>query len=390
MLSSSEFEQLFEEGPSELIYTGTPVSGLTPYAQGKLCQEWARKLLQEKNPTVEILDPEVELCCNGTRRGPGKNTYDFRFGGGRVKVKSAKMGWDSAIQRWGLRFRSIKLGGGEHDTPPFDELYLVIMSPAGLALIHHDMVTGIGRQGKSTKISGRDIRLYGAANTGCWQDALDEIMERLSKRGGCKVIAEKPLGELGFEKLMGHGVQAAIAGLPMSSMSGIKRGKRIQEIGLAIDCRLHPHITFSFAEGNRGKSNAPADWVRGMVRVELKSCGLTFNRPNNRWECQFECIKLDMFDELWLATYTCLGINYYRAKACERLAFSEAGVRTKIRGHTLVFCGPRGELDPLDAFKTIEAKMISRGCELVAVVEWEKGAFVADDASLSLGDKDAG
>ena len=53
-------------------------------------------------------------------------------------------------------------------------------------------------------------------------------------------------------------------------------------------------------------------------------------------------------------------------------------------GYSLVFYGPQGELDPLKAFKVIEAKMISRGCELVAVVEWEKRGTVSDNVGRVL------
>ena len=166
----------------------------------------------------------------------------------------------------------------------------------------------------------------------------------------------------------------------MSSMSRERRGKRIQEIGLALDRRLNPQSAFGFTGGNRGTSNAPADWVRGSVRVELKSSMLIFDRSNNLWACRFKCIKPDLFDELWLAFYTSVGIHYYRSKygnICS-LGFVKAGIVTKIDGHQLKFYGACGELDPLEAFKTIEAKIISRGCELVAIVEWEKGASMHD------------
>ena len=62
-------------------------------------------------------------------------------------------------------------------------------------------------------------------------------------------------------------VQARLlANIPLGRMSKEKRGKRIEEIGLALDRRLHPCSEFSFAEGSRGKANAPADWVRVRCR----------------------------------------------------------------------------------------------------------------------------
>ena len=224
----------------------------------------------------------------------------------------------------------------------------------------------------------------------CWEDSLKEILRKLCEQGGCNVVHMKALSKLDFKEIVSKSItpgQAAVAGIPMSTMSKEKRGKRIQEIGLAIDHVVHPDSKFSFMKGNCGTGNAPADWVRGSVRVELKSCGLNFNSYHNQWRAYFSCIKPDLFDELWPAIYGVAGVHFYVSKSPEHLQLSKAGAGTAQRGHALVFSGPRCDLDPLETFKVIEAKMLSRGCELVAILEWEKGASVADDASLSLGDR---
>ena len=113
--------------------------------------------------------------------------------------------------------------------------------------------------------------------------------------------------------------------------------------------------------------------VRGTVRVELKSCGLSFDQGHRRWFCRFRRIKQNLFDELWLALYSSIGIHYYRSKCGNSLGFINDGVRTKLQGHTLEFSGPQGELDAMGAFEVIKAKIASAGCEMVAIVEWEKG-----------------
>ena len=391
VLSSSEFEQFFEEGPGELAYAGTPFSGLTQHEQGRMCQEWGRKVLQEQNPEVEIVDPELEQCCNGVKRGRNQASYDFLLGGRRVEIKSARIAWESISKggRWHVEFGNIKLACIERTEPAFDDLYLVIVSPTGLHVIKHDLVTGVRARGKLTAVHGYVIKVSGSRSTDCWEDALDEILEKLCQGGGCRVVAEKPLGDLDSEELLSRRAsrsQAAVDGLFMSSMSREKRGKRIQEIGLAIDRRLNPGSNFSFMQGNAGRGNAPNDWVRGTERVELKSCSVTFDRSNNRWKCSFHCIKPDLFDELWLAVYTSVGIFYYlyRSGFPSGHRFCSAGAATKIQGRTLYFLGPSGVLDPLEAFKTIEEKMISKGCELVAIVEWEKGGSMMRRASSDL------
>ena len=386
VLPSSEFEHLFQEGPTELAYAGTPAGRIKKNEQGRIGKAWARKVLQEQNPKSEILEPEPGTYSDGRRRGLYQAKYDFVLNGRKVQVKSARMTWFSTSQRgyyWLLRFKAVKLPYGERARAAFDDLYLVIMSPKGLHLIKHDLVTGVTAQGKSTEVGGYDIRVCGNAGTIGWEDALREMLEKLCVRGGGRVLDEHPFSELELEEMLSHRVslgQAAIAGLPMSSMSGEKRGKRIQEIGLAIDRRLHPCSDFTFVKGNC-YVNAPVDWVRDTCGVELKSCRLTFDRLNSRWRCLFQCIKLDLFDELWLAIYTSIGIHYYQCKSCSGLGFCKVGVATEIHGHTLVFYGPCHQRDPSDAFKTIEAKMLSSGCELVGIVEWDKGGSMPHASS---------
>ena len=352
------------------------MSGLGQTQQGKVLQEWVRTELQEKNPGTEISDLDPGRCCNGSKRGVYRAEYDLKMGGRRVEIKSSRMAWHSTEGRWNVQFVRVKLPFGERTESVFDDLYLVILSPRGLHLIKHDLVTGVSTCGKATEVGGHLIKVYGSKRTACWKDALDEMLEKLCQRNGCTVVDQKPLSEIGVNAGLSEGGsqgQAVAAGLPMSRMSKEKRGKRIEAVGLAIDGMLHPRSSFSFIKGNAGKANGPNDWVRGSVRVELKSCGLKFNRAKDLWQCQFSCIKPTHFDELWLSICTQLGIHYYRSKCCNSLGLCKAGAATKIHGNSLAFYGPCGELDPLEAFESIQAKMIHRGYALVAIVEWEKG-----------------
>ena len=91
VLKASEFQHLFQEGPREKIYAGTPISGLGETQQGKMVEEWARAVLQERNPGTEISEPELGICCNGRRRGSNMTSYDFRLGARRVEIKSSRM-----------------------------------------------------------------------------------------------------------------------------------------------------------------------------------------------------------------------------------------------------------------------------------------------------------
>ena len=341
VLRASEFQHLFDLGPTEKAYAGTPVSGLTQHEQGRLCQEWAKTVLQEKSPEAAICDPEPGTRCDGRRRGLNMTSCDFLLDGQKVDVKSAGMVYTST-GLWNVQFSRVKLPYCERKEAAFDDLYLVILSPKRLHLIEHDLVTGVCTCGDRTGLSGHTIRVFGSRRTDRWEDALEEILEKQCKRGGCSVVHERPFSDLHVQKILSERVspgQAAVADIPMSTMSKEKRGRRLQEIGLAIDCRLHPLSDFSFAEGNRGKANV--DWVRGADRVELKSCGFYFNQTQRRWQCRFYGIKPGLFDELWLAIYALVGIHYYRSKSCKSLGLCSVGAATKIHGHGLYFSALR-------------------------------------------------
>ena len=117
VLKASEFQHLFEEGPTEKVYANTPLAGLGHNQQGRMCQEWARKMLQKKNPEAEILDPERGTCCNGSRRATHQAESDFLMDGRRVEIKSARMAWTSTPGCWHLQFFRIKLPYGERTQP---------------------------------------------------------------------------------------------------------------------------------------------------------------------------------------------------------------------------------------------------------------------------------
>ena len=76
VLKFSQFAHLLE-GPTEAIYRGTPLASLSQNVQGKLCQAWARRVLQEQNPESEILDPEPGTDCNGNSRSLNRAPLTF-------------------------------------------------------------------------------------------------------------------------------------------------------------------------------------------------------------------------------------------------------------------------------------------------------------------------
>ena len=388
VLKASAFGHLFEPGPTEAIYSNTPVRALGQQQQGELLQEWARRMLQEKNPRLAFLDPEPGIRQNGCRRALHQSAYDFLMGGRRVEVKSGRLAWDSTHRSWYARFGSVKLPYGERAEATFDDLYLVIMSPKGLQLIKHDLITGVSTNGKATEVDGHKIQVNGGRNNKVWKDALTEVMRKLLHQGDCTLVAEESFNKLDFSKTFLTSEQSeslplpASAGALMCAMSSSKRGKHIQTMGCGIDQILNPFQEFSLtlAGGStsvqkRGTSNASVDWVRGATRVELKSSRMCWVLRHRRWQCNFRCIKPHLFDELWLVICSPVGIHFYRSESPGHLAFSRSGVATDHLGLQKAVYGRSQQDNPLEALKTIGAKLISEGCELVAMVAWDMGSL---------------
>ena len=138
-------------------------------------------------------------------------------------------------------------------------------------------------------------------------------------------------------------------------------------MGRQINQRLSPRSCISC----RTREAATADWLRDGRRIELKSSGLVWDGSRKRWFSIFYGVKPDLFDELWLAIRSPLGIHFYTAESLETL---DLGVGTGHEAWRKVFYGPNREADALKAFQVIEAKMIAKGCQLVAVVEWDRTA----------------
>ena len=76
----------------------------------------------------------------------------------------------------------------------------------------------------------------------------------------------------------------AYEGVPLHHMVQQLRGLRIEGIAFEVDQILHPNCSFS-------RSCSEVDWVRGVVRVEIKSGQMRYNQVRTCWRCSFQNIK---------------------------------------------------------------------------------------------------
>ena len=384
-LRSSHFAHLLEDGPAEAIYASSPAAWMNQQDQGKLCQEWAKRMLQQQNPESLILDPEVGRCTNGSSRGRHRAPYDFLMDGRRVEVKSSRLLWNTRSSCWLVRFNNIKLPFGERLQASFDDLYCVIMSPKGLQLVQHDLYTHVSKNGHGTAAFGHGVFVNASVQDASWEEALRTVQSKLCKAGSCKLVGENRFSDPGLHELLERDKdstlpsRSAYHSIPMFGLSAGRRALRIQQMGLAIDAILHPTSHFSLLSGEaagtapkRSTANAPVDWIRDKAGVEIKNAKLVWNKAKKSWGCSFSGIKPSRFDELWLAVNSPFDLRFYICHSCDRLQLVSHGQATEVNGFQLGFAGPHWEEDWVKALLVIEAKMISSGCELVATMQWDR------------------
>ena len=384
-LMASRFAYLFEEGLTESIYAGSPVADINHYKQGKFCQAWAKRMLEMQRPESEILDPEPGTDCNGKSNSLYTAPYDFLMDGRKVEVKSSRMVWSTRGSCWLVRFNNIKLPFGRRLQASFDDLYCVILSPKGLHLVQHDLCTRVSMNGHGTEAFGYRVVVCASVQDASWEEALSTVQRKLCQEGSCKLVVESGFSDPDLLELLAGDQDSTCAPrsashlIQMPHLSAPKRALRIQQMGLEIDRILHPRSHFRLLMNKavdlsvrRNTSNAPVDWVRDKVKVEIKSAKLRWDKANRRWGCSFLGIKPSCFDELWLAIISPLHLRFYRCRTPDRLRLGSHGKATEVNGFQIALAGPSNEEDHLKALSAIEAKMISRGCcKLVATVHWD-------------------
>ena len=379
-LDASQFKHLWEDvGKTALLYNGHPLAQLNGRRRGTLLQEWACQMLRDANPKALFKDAIPGTRINGLRRNAAQAEYDFQLGDRKGEIKSSQIRYRKG--GWTFAFESVKF---QHlmqwKTPFFDDLYLVLFSPKWLHLVKHDLCTGISRRGLATETSGYCILVSGGQKHICWEESLENILDKLCTQGGCSLIAKNDISESWIldmcNKHQGFGRQF-YHHKPFSSMSPSLRGLRVQRVVLEIDKFLHSRSFFEHfcsehtcSGSMRGQHNASVDWIRDGKRVEAKSGQLSFNKFRQTWLCAFSAIKHDCFDELLLAIYSPRGLDVFKHDGLFGLATS--GVATEICGKSIRVRAPSGELDPIRALQFIEAKLEANNCPRIARIFWDQ------------------
>lgn len=380
-LDASQFKHFWEDvGSTALPYNGHPLAQLNATRRGALLQDWACRVLKEAKPNAVFEEAIPGTRVNGQRRSAFQAEYDFLLDRRKGEIKSSQLRWDYNGRRWCFQFSGVKFPHlMSWNSSSFEDLYLVLFSPKWLHLVKHDLHTGISRNGLQTEPFGYSIHILAGANSLCWEEALETILDKLCTQGGCSLIAKTDILETWIldmcNKHQGFGSRFYHR-KPFGSMSSQLRGVRLQRVVWEIDKILHSGSFFEHCSdeqtcsgGLRGQHNASVDWIRDGKRVEAKSAQLCFSKSDQIWLCRFSGIKLERFDDLLLAIYSPRGLDVFKHDGF--FGLTTRGIATETSGKSIQVRAPTGELDPLRALQFIEAKLEANNCPCIARIFWD-------------------
>ena len=381
VLSASQFQDILNDpGQTSKTYVGHAgheLSLLSGKRRGMILNKLCKKELARLHPHSTIKEPTTGSHCDGACRSANNALYDFFLDGRKVKCKSAQLSWIEANKQWRALFHRVKLPCPcFQDQAPFDDLYLTLFSPDRLHIIRHDLQTGVCSTGKRTESQGHQICVRATRGQECWQTGLYQILNRFLTNG-CELVSSVDLSAVevsnwltqqmeGLTTLQDH----AYEGVPLHHMVQQLRGLRIEGIAFEVDQILHPNCSFS-------RSSSEVDWVRGVVRVEIKSAQMCYSKVQRCWRCSFQNIKCgcqgardrDLFDELWLAFYSPLGIHILKHPG-GKVRFSLTGLQEQDDGQRVNVYSSQNVIDVRAALDQMLHKMEAWGCQPLATILW--------------------
>ena len=371
---AAEFNHIFANtGKVCELYAGHPLSGLSPHKRGMLLQDLCKTVLVSAHPDLQLEEPVSGRCVNGQRRAPQQALWDWTLGGRKVECKSCRLSWTPARNTWSAQFEGAKFPlSGIRAQAVFDDLYLVVDTPDSVQILKHDLRTGVCMAGKKTSFRGHTIVVRGQAGAADWRHAWASILRKLcAGRGQCEVIEDIPWSDQRLQPIACLAVEDETYHRdPLRQMTPALRGQRIEQMGFEIDKKLNPRSTF-----HKTQANFQHDWVRDGLRVELKHTKIA-QRKVGAWRCHFSNIKCAMdgvrdanvFDELWLAVYSPIGIDFFQSSG--RLPYLSVGLRGGALGHDLEFRSPVHETELGVALCSIRRQLEQAGCCRMASVRW--------------------
>jgi hypothetical protein len=353
-----------------LVYDalGVPLHDMSAKARGDVLEDVARRRDELRRGADHVVDARGGTACNGAARGSNMtaNDYDVLEADGtrtRVEVKSAQLKWNKQKNLWRATFQKIKRGC-------FDKLVLVLYTPDGLFALDYDLDT---KRGWADVVQDNqpmaNISMCGRAGQTDIGLALAHL--RTKHMAGAEPIAfdDARYADVLARRSVGHATYAA-GDAPLAKLSSVERGAVLERALRQWDeaagaATVDPPKDEDQVDRNgnaRGDNSTTYDYGLAaddgtVTRLEAKSCLLSWNTSNRRWEAHFQDIHREHHDALRLAIYTPRGEAYavrwtYPEDGTARLGWSRYGKRDTHAIHIYGPCGEEGWEAALEAIRT--------------------------------------
>ena len=310
-------------------YQNVPLSKLSGKARGDVMENLVRKVLTDITGE-KTYDPDAGTTLTGKKRGRNSAPFDFYLRNRKIEVKSAQLIWNKYLKRYCAQFKSIKRN-------EYDDLYLALYTTSGIYIFKHDHTFGISTHGKLQESDGGIIQVCGPKNQDCIDVATNVVLEKMKSMFVKHILFD----EIEVTTTINH---KAYQNVPLADLSTSARGDVMENLVRKVLAEITGEKTYDPDTGTtisgkkRGRNSAPFDFYLQTRKIEVKSAQLGWNKDSKRYHAQFQAIKRNEYDDLYLALYTTSGI--YIFKHDHTFGINTNGKQQESKGRNISVRGP--------------------------------------------------
>ena len=349
VLAFADFVKRAMDGVGDTVFayvqSGSPLATKSAKLRGKIAEEVVKRAIGLEIGHDAIVPPDASYCVDGSKRGAGAEEYDFGVrvtdGSGsitKVEVKSARLGFDTHLQRWVVKFLDVK--------PDKSDMILLVLEGLESLRVYKWDGANVSTSGKSTAATGSVIKIYGSCNEP-FESAYNDIAIKLGERNyfANPVHFSDPQYEDLFS--MTTRMEDVMDSVPLATLSVTARGAALEKLARAVfrdtvgAVVTDATVTDCVNGTSRGKNSTSHDFVSDGRRVEVKSCMLTWDKTNRGFALQFKKVKPDCFDTLILVWCTPRGVHVFEHDA--KNGYSTNGKSTASSGGEIKMYAPAGK-----------------------------------------------
>jgi hypothetical protein len=322
----------------EYAKRSTPLAAKSTALRGAIAEAVAKKVLIELGGDVR--NAEASNCVNGRARGKGLERYDLLVDGEATEVKSARMTYEPSHQMWTLHFKNVKKS-------EFDRLILCFEGFDGVR-VYEWGGEGYGTSGKSEAASGGTVQVCALCSQPDALAAHAQLVAKMEEKGNA-LLKFVPYDDPAYADVWATRTRTNkyYEGVPLAALSSGARGGALEAVVRAFVAAnlgravADAPVTQNVAGASRGKNSTTCDFLVDGARAEVKSSMMVWNKHMERFELNFQCVKPDAHDVLYLAWMTPRGMHIFEHDG--KAGLSTHGKATAATGYKIQFSAPAGK-----------------------------------------------